>query len=152
MASYYASNYHGNDLGGRKWNDGTFSRVKRITMTANEKTLTSLKVHYGLDGHDTSVHGITFGGIQHGGVNAKVTEYDFESDEFLIKLTGYFGKYGEYSIVKSLTFETNLRKLEPVGPLDGTKFETDVNGKIVGFFGSASDGFIDSIGVYMLLT
>lgn len=83
-------------------------------------------------------------------------QYTLESDEFLTKMTGYFGDYRNqggkvYHVVKSLTFETNQRKLEPVGPLDGTKFETDVIGKIVGFFGRASDGLIDSIGVYMLL-
>lgn len=85
MASYYASTFYGNSLGGTKWDDGTFSRVKKITMTANEKTLTSLQVHYGLEGNNASVHGSNFGGVQHGGANDKVREVSQECMHALVK-------------------------------------------------------------------
>jgi hypothetical protein len=70
-------------------------------------------------------------------------------EEFVTKISGYFGQYGPHKVLLSLTFHTNQRKLGPCGAEVGPSFETEVGGKIVGIFGSSGD-LVDSIGVYML--
>jgi hypothetical protein len=71
-------------------------------------------------------------------------------DEIVTKISGYFGSHKSWPLViKSLTFHTNQRKLGPCGQEQGTLFETEVGGKIVGVFGT-SGTVLDSIGVYML--
>lgn len=65
--NYYASPSYGNASGGKRWDDGTFSGVKKITVTTTDKTLTSLQVTYALEGHDPSVRMKDFGGLIHGG-------------------------------------------------------------------------------------
>ena len=64
--SYHASESYGNSLGGDKWDDGTFSGIRKITLTAKATTLTSIQVTYGLLGNDPSVLHRDFGGITHG--------------------------------------------------------------------------------------
>lgn len=157
--NYYASGSYGNRLGGNRWDDGTFSGVRKITMTASDYTLKSLKVTYALGGHDPSVRMKDFGGVTHGednGYQRKEFTLDYPR-EYLTKMSGYMGMVTDrtkpenrYCVVKSLTFHTNQRTLGPCGPQEGTPFETEVDGVIVGFFGS-SIGLLDSVGVYMLV-
>nr|ABK21593.1 unknown [Picea sitchensis]ABK24772.1 unknown [Picea sitchensis] len=157
--SYYASPYYGNSKGGKRWEDGTFTSVKKITMTANDMTLTSAQLHYGLAGHDPSVRWKSFGGVVHGGGDKTATttkEFVLSPHECLTKMTGYKGMYrdewnNEWCVIKSLTFYTDKGRTFSCGPKVGDYFETTVDGEIVGFFGSASDSLLDSIGVYMLL-
>lgn len=66
--NYYASPSNGNAIGGKRWDDGTFSGVKKITVTTTDKTLTSLQVTYALEGHDPTVRMKDFGGLIHGEV------------------------------------------------------------------------------------
>jgi hypothetical protein len=70
--------------------------------------------------------------------------------EIVTKISGYFGSYKSWPLViKSLTLHTNQRKLGPCGQEQGTYFETEEGGKIVGVFGSGRT-VVNSIGVYML--
>jgi hypothetical protein len=70
--------------------------------------------------------------------------------EIVTKISGYFGSYKDWpKVIKSLTFHTNQRTLGPSGQEQGTFFETEVGGKIVGIFGTCGT-VLDSIGVYML--
>ena len=63
---------------------------------------------------------------------------------------GYIGSYKSWpAVIKSLTFHTNQRKLGPWGQEQGSHFETEMGGNIVGLFGSSAT-VVDSIGVYML--
>jgi len=64
--AHYASPDYGYSKEGKRWDDGTFTSVKKITMTANDKTLLSVQLHYGLAG--SIVRGKSFGGIVHGGI------------------------------------------------------------------------------------
>ena len=53
--------------------------------------------------------------------------------------------------IKSLTFQTNRRKLGPCALEQGTYFETNEERReIIGIHGFSSTGFVASIGVYML--
>lgn len=156
--NYYASGSYGNRLGGKRWDDGTFSGVRKITMTATDHTLNSLKVTYALEGYDPSVRMKDFGGFTHGGDGHQRKEFTLDYPrEYLTKMSGYMGMApppnkpdDRYYVVKSLSFHTNQRTLGPCGPQEGTPFETEVDGVIVGFFGSSA-GLLDSVGAYMLV-
>lgn len=150
-STYHVSEFYGNSMGGDRWNEGTYSGVRKITLTKDGDTISSLQVDYGLAGNDSTVSGISFEGSTHGIVTNSKTTYvlDFP-DEYLTRMTGYFGSWFGHTVIKSLTFQTNKRVLGTSGPQDGTKFDTEVNnGKIVGFFGSSGDR-LDSIGAYIL--
>lgn len=136
--------------GGAFWNDGTYSGIRRITVTVNNGNwLTSLQLHYGLEGEE-SLKDKHFSGLRHGTPNGPRKQYNLNyPEEFVTKISGYFGQYGPFKVLISLTFHTNQRKLGPCGAEVGPSFETEVGGKIVGFFGSSGD-LVDSIGVYML--
>ena len=38
---------------GGEWSNGTYSGVKEITMMTNQYSLTSVQLHYGLDGDES---------------------------------------------------------------------------------------------------
>lgn len=79
-------------------------------------------------------------------------QYDLNyPEEMVTKISGYFGTYGAWKVIKSLTFHTNQRKLGPCGEEGGPSFETEMGGKIVGLFGRGGD-LVDAIGVYTLKT
>lgn len=65
--NYYASRSYGNSMGRKKWDDGTFSGVRKIAVSATDHGLSSLTVTYALEGHDPSVRMKDFGGVKHGG-------------------------------------------------------------------------------------
>lgn len=72
-------------------------------------------------------------------------------EEIVTKVSGHTGRgFGiSWPVITSLTFHTNQRKLPSYGQAEGTPFETEEGGKIVGVFG-LSGTRLDSIGVYML--
>jgi hypothetical protein len=49
---FYRSPLYGGH-GGDYWNDGTYSGIKRITMTAKDNSLTSVQLHYALEGDES---------------------------------------------------------------------------------------------------
>lgn len=66
-------------------------------------------------------------------------------------MSGYVCKAGEFTVISSLKFETNLRKYGPYGEEKGMYFSIPkMGGKIVGFYGK-SGWLLDSIGVYYRL-
>lgn len=146
---YHATPLYGHSERGIKWDDGTFSGIRRIVMTTTADTLTSLKVTYALAGNDPSVLGKEFGGFTHGGAGGHTVEYilDFPS-EHLVKITGYVGP----EHITSLTFQTNKRKLGTCGRVGGIPFQIDAGalGAIVGLFGTATGASLNSLGAYIL--
>lgn len=154
LGGLYCSPLHGGP-GGSFWNDGTYSGIRRITLTATERTLTSLQLAYGIEG-DMSVKNRYVHGVRHGGTDGEKIVYDLNyPEEIVTKISGYYGThqfwFQTFVIVKSLTFHTNERKLGPCGPEHGTYFETnEQEGKIIGIHGFGSIAFVDSIGVYMM--
>lgn len=68
--------------------------------------------------------------------------------ETLISISGYVGNCFSPCVIKSLKFETNMRKIGPFGEEKGMHFSLPrMGGKIVGFYGK-SGVILDSIGVY----
>uniref|UniRef100_A0A3Q7I7H5 Jacalin-type lectin domain-containing protein n=1 Tax=Solanum lycopersicum TaxID=4081 RepID=A0A3Q7I7H5_SOLLC len=90
-----------------------------------------------------------------GGSGGKLTEINIDSpSEYLTGLSGTYGLYGPYLIIKSIKVHTNLSHHGPMGSV----IETDTNfsfimqgGVIVGFHGF-SGLFLDAIGVYVMPT
>ncbi|KAM3356653.1 hypothetical protein P3S68_023367 [Capsicum galapagoense] len=93
----------------------------------------------------------TFGGS---GGNLR-TEINIDSpSEYLTGISGTFGLFGPYLIIKSIKFHTNLSHHGPMGSVN----ETDTNfsfimqgGVVVGFHGF-SGLFLDAIGLYVMPT
>ena len=60
----------------------------------------------------------------------------FESDEFLVQVTGTYGKaYFKVTMVTSLTLISNKRSYGPYGDASGTRFQTPPNAHVLGFYG-----------------
>ncbi|XP_072988750.1 protein GOS9-like [Typha latifolia] len=86
---------------------------------------------------------------QYGGNGGVLTEITLQEGEFLISISGYYGTFQDYYVVRSLTFGTNLSTYGPYGEQEGTTFSIPLeDGKIGGFFGR-SGGFLDAVGVYV---
>jgi len=156
---FYCSPLYGGS-GGDGWTEGPYSGITRIIMTANEYSLTSVQLQYVQEGNVSSKRvyrpGRSHGGLvgpPHPGALGDRIEYSLNyPEEILTKISGHFGSYKpppeSWTVIKSLTFHTNKGKYGPFGQEDGTPFETEEGGKIVGFLGS-SGTLVDSIGVYM---
>lgn len=143
----YGGFYCSPSFGGSRgmfFNDGTYSSIRRITVTVNQETLTSVQLDYGIEGQ-------IFRGVRHGGANGTAIVYELNPGEIVTKISGFYGGHHSWVIIKSLTFHTNRTKLSQCGPEHGTYFQTNKEeGKIIGIHGFGSAGFLDSIGVYML--
>lgn len=72
-------------------------------------------------------------------------------EEFLTKISGYYGRYQDDVIIESLRFETNTCCIPCGTQARGTYFEIDMDGQIVGLHGRSSADFVYSIGAYTLL-
>lgn len=69
----------------------------------------------------------------------------------LISISGHFGKLNSYTVIRSLKFQTSLRKYRSYGKVKGMYFSLPkMGGKIVGFYGKSGE-FLDSTGVYCRL-
>ncbi|XP_059282079.1 uncharacterized protein LOC132035903 isoform X1 [Lycium ferocissimum] len=114
--------------------------------------------------HGSFIDSIMFKSIQENGVMESsqtfggsgghcMTEINIDCpSEHLTGISGTFGFYGPYLIVKSIKFHTNLSHHGPMGLVN----ETDTNfsfimqgGVVVGFHGS-SGLFLDAIGLYVV--
>lgn len=154
---YISQKYGG--PGGGEWNEGPYSGVTRIIVTANQYSLISLQMSYVSDVSSRRIYrqGNVLGGVAgppHWGAVGDKIEYRLKyPDEILTKVSGHFGSYKpppeSWVVIKSLTFHTNKGTHGPCGQEDGTPFETEEGGTIIGFQGR-SGTLLDSIGVYML--
>ena len=69
--------------------------------------------------------------------------------EYLTSIKGTITEFQGYTVIQSLTFQTNQKTQGPFGPTDGTPFEIPIEkGEIVGFFGRAGS-YLDAIGIYV---
>jgi hypothetical protein len=116
-------------------------------VNGNDNLLVQL--HYGLEG-DESVKDKYIEGFLRGSSVGTLKECNLNyPQEFVTKINGYFEcliptpEFG--FVIKYLTFHTNQRKFGPCELEQGTYFETDVVGKIVGLFGKTGD-LVDSKG------
>eukprot|EP01018_Ginkgo_biloba_P020970 Gb_22485 [translate_table: standard] len=131
--------------GGSPWDDGVFTNVREITIVSSA-AIDSIRFQY-------DRHGRPHLAEKHGGNGGNITDkitLDFRNNEYLISISGHYGTltHGHPPVIRSLTFQSNMRKYGPYGVEQGTYFSRSSNGdKIVGFHGK-SGWFLDSIGVH----
>ncbi|KAD7477830.1 hypothetical protein E3N88_00966 [Mikania micrantha] len=79
-----------------------------------------------------------------------VSEVTFEIDEEIIGIKGSIGTRGGYTIISSVSFETNKRSFGPFGATSDSHVFTIPwdKGSLVGFYGIAGS-YIDGIGIYV---
>ncbi|KAI3795090.1 hypothetical protein L1987_37734 [Smallanthus sonchifolius] len=78
-----------------------------------------------------------------------VSQVMFDSDEEIVGIKGSIGTRGSYTIISSLSFETNKRTHGPFGGTSNSVFSIPWDkGSLVGLYGFA-DYYIDGIGVYL---
>lgn len=146
-AAWFSSGPWGGN-GGKLWDDGIFSGVKKIFLFKGE-AIYSIQIEY--DRNGLSVVSARHGGGVEGSSHTIIFQYPLE---VLIGFCGYYesltGDEGA-NVIKSLTFFTNKGKYGPVGVESGKFFaSTKTEGKIVGFFGK-SGCYLNAIGVHMQL-
>ncbi|KAK9271407.1 hypothetical protein L1049_026997 [Liquidambar formosana] len=132
--------------GGKHWDDGVFSGVRKIILTKGE-AIFSLQIEYDRNGQ--SNWSVKHGGSSDGSSHIIKFEYPHE---VLTHLSGYYGSLpgdGCTKVIKSLTFYSNRGKYGPYGEETGTFFASSkTDGKMVGFHGR-SGCYLDAIGVHM---
>ncbi|KAF9686777.1 hypothetical protein SADUNF_Sadunf02G0025000 [Salix dunnii] len=131
--------------GGKPWDDGVFSGVKKIFLTKGE-AIYCIQIKYDRNGQ--SVWSVRHGGGSEGSSN--MIKFDYP-DEFLTSVCGYNASPtgDDRGAIKSLTFHTNKAKYGPYGEETGTFFTSSkTEGKIVGFHGW-SGCYLNAIGVHL---
>lgn len=123
--------------GGDLWNDGECAGIRQIIL-AHGRAIDSIQIEYERDGSSVwSRHG------GRGGTKTDMIMLDYPR-ECLISISGHYENY-----LRSLSFESNLKKYGPYGVEQGTYFSFPMTeGRIVGFHGQ-SGWYLDSIGVYV---
>ncbi|KAK4429258.1 Agglutinin [Sesamum alatum] len=142
--------------GGKHWDDGVFSAVKRIHIyfTASRAGIQAIKFQY-LRRDGTFIRSPTHGaGAEFDRVVIKIDS----DDEFLIGVAGFCGRVkgnklkgnGGMEVINSLTFYTNKETYGPYGDENGNYFTSMAcgNAKVVGFQGS-SGTYLNAIGVHL---
>ncbi|KAJ9166061.1 hypothetical protein P3X46_020860 [Hevea brasiliensis] len=144
-AAPWASGPWGGD-GGKPWDDGIYSGVKKIFLAKGE-AIYCIQIEYDRNGQ--SAWSVRHGGGSEGSSHLIKFEYPYE---ILTSVCGYYGSLtgdDSNSVIKSLTFYTNKGKYGPYGEEIGTFFpSTKTEGKIVGFHGR-SGCYLNSVGVHM---
>ncbi|KAJ6399523.1 hypothetical protein OIU77_020142 [Salix suchowensis] len=134
--------------GGKPWDDGVFSGVKKIFLTKGE-AIYSIQIEYDRNGQ--SFWAVGHGGGSEGSFNMIKFDYPYE---VLISVCGYYATLTgddqrKGGVIKSLTFHTNKAKYGPYGEETGTFFtSTKTEGKIVGFHGRTGC-YLNAIGVHL---
>ncbi|KAJ6998693.1 hypothetical protein NC653_014763 [Populus alba x Populus x berolinensis] len=135
-------------VGGKPWDDGVFSGVKKIFLTKGEG-IYSIQFKYDRNGQ--SFWSARHGGGSEGSINMIKFDYPYE---VLTSVCGYYASFtgddqGRGVVIKSLTFYTNKAKYGPYGEEIGTFFtSTKTEGKIIGFHGR-SGCYLNAIGVHL---
>ncbi|GLJ51010.1 hypothetical protein SUGI_1086240 [Cryptomeria japonica] len=130
--------------GGIDWNDGNFEGINGITVTSSSECLISIQVSYAT-GKDT-----THTGARHGGAGEAVCMKFKYPDEKLQKISGYCGLVeNTWTVIKGLSFETNLAKYGLFGVADWIPLEFDLRSRdVVGVYGRACNRYLGSIGLH----
>ncbi|RCV15466.1 hypothetical protein SETIT_3G058400v2 [Setaria italica] len=85
-----------------------------------------------------------------GGSGGQKHKVKFGAGEFVKEISGTYGPFGGHTVVRSLTFVTNVGKHGPFGNPGQTPFSVPVqdDARVVGFFGR-SGSLLDAVGVYV---
>nr|ADE77248.1 unknown [Picea sitchensis] len=137
--------------GGSPWDDGAYKGIKKIVVVYGSDAIYSIRFEYAGD-RRRSFWSEKHGGNGNGGGKTETIELNYPS-ETLVSVSGNYGQISPGSpVIRSLTFETKLKKYPSIGLAEGTPFTLPNNPnnttKIVGFHGR-SGWFLDSIGVYV---
>ncbi|XP_056163356.1 jacalin-related lectin 3-like [Syzygium oleosum] len=128
--------------GGSPWDDGDNTGV-RVIVVKGGSAIDSITVEYDKNGSVVQ-------GPKHGGDGGHLTleiKLDYPP-EYLTSFSGYFGDFSGYSIVQSLTFQSNERTYGPFGVEDGKYFSFSSTGKKIVKFHGRSGRFLDSLGAH----
>lgn len=78
-----------------------------------------------------------------------VVQVRLSSAEYITSVKGYIALVGTTTVVRSLTFVSNLRTFGPYGKEEGAMFQLPaVSGKIIGFH-ARSGVLLDVLGIYV---
>ncbi|XP_026393625.1 jacalin-related lectin 3-like [Papaver somniferum] len=132
--------------GGRPWDDGVFTGIKKIFLTKGE-AICSIQIEYDRNGQ--SVWSTRHGGS--GGDTTNRIKFDYPH-EVITCISGYYGSISKDerpNVIRSLTFFTSRGKYGPYGEEIGTFFTSTITeGKVVGLHGRSSL-YLDAIGIHM---
>nr|TKS10118.1 hypothetical protein D5086_0000087040 [Populus alba] len=134
--------------GGKPWDDGVFSGVKKTFLTKGE-AIYCIQIKYDRNGQ--SVWSVRHGGGSEGSSN--IIKFDY-LNEVLTSVRGYYAflmedDQGKGGVIKSLTFHTNKARYGPYGEETGTFLTSSkTGGKIVGFHGR-SGCYLNAIRVHL---
>ncbi|KAL9316582.1 hypothetical protein ACSQ67_017583 [Phaseolus vulgaris] len=131
--------------GGSPWDDGVYSGVRQLVIV-HGAGIDSIQIEY--DKKGSSIWSEKHGGS--GGRKTDKVKFDYPK-EILTKIHGYCGSFNQFgpNLVRSLSFESNMKTYGPFGVEQGTYFSVPLTGaKIVGFHGRCG-WYIDAIGVYL---
>ncbi|KAL9994817.1 putative jacalin-like lectin domain-containing protein [Helianthus debilis subsp. tardiflorus] len=138
--------------GGKPWDDGLFSAIKRIHIHEGE-----LNEMYAIQFEYLKKDGESFLSQVHGGKGGCKTHlvYLDHKDEYLTGISGFYGPvkgYNGLEAIASISFHTNKRIHGPYGEDKGFGYNyyssTASPGKVAGFHGR-DNGFLSAIGVHM---
>lgn len=124
-------------------------------ITAIPKRLESITIHSGWTVDSISFIYLDQAGQKHragpwGGPGGDPYMIEFGSSELLKEVSGTYGLYEGWKVIRSIKFVTNKKQYGPFGRQEGTPFSVPVqnNSSIVGFFGR-SGKYLDAVGTYV---
>ncbi|XP_072955904.1 protein GOS9-like [Typha angustifolia] len=128
--------------GGGPFDMGAATRLANIRIR-HGAAIDAIQIMYEVDGKMKW-------STQFGGNGGALTEISLKDGELLTSISGHYGSFGNITVIRSLSFSTNLNTTYgPYGEQQGTTFSIPLQeGKIVGFFGR-SGALLDAIGVYL---
>ncbi|KAF2286142.1 hypothetical protein GH714_010901 [Hevea brasiliensis] len=130
--------------GGDAWDDQFYSAIRQIQLTICEFGIESVRFEYDKNGQPVSSpkHGSKAQGM----LKKVILDYP---GEFLISVSGTYGKEYGLEIVQSLTFQSNRKTYGPFGLNKGNHFSLASAGdKVTGFHGRCGY-YLDAIGVHI---
>ncbi|KAA8544866.1 hypothetical protein F0562_019739 [Nyssa sinensis] len=128
--------------GGQEWDDGIYTTIRQLIITSG-LLVDSIQIEYDENGSSkwSEKHGKSEGATK------SVVKLD-DPGEFLVSISGHYGKVSELLVIRSLKIESNKRTYGPFGVEEGEYFKfPSTSSKIRGFHGR-SGLWLDSIGAY----
>uniref|UniRef100_A0A0D6QXL9 Jacalin-type lectin domain-containing protein n=1 Tax=Araucaria cunninghamii TaxID=56994 RepID=A0A0D6QXL9_ARACU len=135
---------------GEEWTDGTYCDITGIKVRVSKgQGIRAIQFSYRLNSINNTK--ISIDAPQHGSENGDETrEINLNAeDEHLKQILVEWGELGTNgpNVVKRLTFITDHKTYDPIGPEGTNKSNSSDDKKIVGFYGGSGE-YLSYIGVY----